>query len=122
MACLLLAHLFAIVVVDRVRVGGLWLGAMVKAVDVLHYTLGECDKAIGMAHEEWGKEFVKDTWFVRYHIVYQCNTACFAIALDYALNHAIAGSEECHPIASDEHIGLHLADTATDFYPVEWVA
>ena len=112
----------AIVVVDGVGVGSLWLGAVVKAVDVLHYAFGECHKAIGMAHEEWCKEFVKNTRFVWYHIVYQSNTTCFAIALDNALNHAIAGSEERHPIASDEHIGLHLADTATDFYPIEWVA
>ena len=54
--------------------------------------------------------------------MHQCDTVCLSVALDNALNHAIAGSEECHPIASDEHVGLHLAYAMTDFYPIEWVA
>lgn len=122
LASLLFSHWFAIMVVDRVRVGGFWLGAVVKAVDVLHDALGECHKAIGSADIDGRKEFVKQAWLVRYHVVYQCDSACLAIAFGNALNDTIAWCEERHPIAGDKQIWLLTADILPYAQPVEWVA
>jgi len=42
--------------------------------------------------------------------------------LGYALDCTKAGSKERHPVARDKQVGLHVANVATDFDPVEWVA
>ena len=109
-------------VVNGVRVRGLGFVVLVKAVNVLHDAFGECHEAIGGANKVGCKELVQYAWLVRYHIVYQCDSARFAVAFGEALNDTVAGSKERHPVARDKQVGLLVANMTTNFDPVERVA